>query len=360
MEINAKIFAVADDESLLRQAAEALIGRKPGQYFFCDEMSPCTVLPLSKTWYGYSGRVEPTGGPEEWLDRLRECARILGKSGAAVMEFRSPDHPDDYQEYAWTTPSGGAGSGARPGLIGYRHVPAGADIRMALDELFYGRNAQERARDSRRLEKKEALRREKGDFEITADGVLKKYRGHDTDVVIPDGVRVIGESAFVDMKGVERMIMECEDYDAPEMETVAIPNSVEEIQYYAFAYCSNLKEVIIPDCVRVIGGRAFEGCESLKKVRLPAGLSEIDENMFFLCWDLKTIVIPEGVKQIREGAFRDCPLSRFALPEGLESIGKKAFDSCTAREVRIPDSVKEIGEGAFPKGTALVRKGKGK
>ena len=33
------------------------------------------------------------------------------------------------------------------------------------------------------------------DFEIE-DGVLEKYTGQDAEVVVPDGVTVIGESAF--------------------------------------------------------------------------------------------------------------------------------------------------------------------
>jgi hypothetical protein len=243
-------------------------------------------------------------------------------------------------------------------MIGYERALGNRDIGLAIDELFLGRYPADRLRECRRLEKKEKERREKGDFEITSDGVLVRYRGDDTDVVIPDGVRVIGESAFVDMKGVERMIMECEDYDAPAMETVVIPDSVEEIRFYAFAYCANLKEVYLPDSVRVLGGRAFEGCEALRKVRLPEGLSEIDESTFFLCWALKSITIPESVKRIGEGAFMDCPLGAVRLPEKLESIGKEAFRGCRLKKAVIPESVREIGNNAFPKETEIIRGGK--
>ena len=60
---------------------------------------------------------------------------------------------------------------------------------------------------------------------------------------------------------------ECEDYDAPEMETLTIPDSVTKIGYYAFAYCLNLRKVNLPDSVSSLGERAFEGCESLKEIR---------------------------------------------------------------------------------------------
>ena len=355
MEINAKVYAVAEDERLLREIHQVLAGKTFQSYCFVDRMEPCAALPLTKTWYGFSERAEPTDGPKGWLGCLRVCAGLLGRRGAVVVVYRSPDRPDDYLEYAYTTSRGDAGCGSRNGLAGYDRALGNKDISSAVYELFSGRNAQARARDSRRLEKKEALRREKGDFEITADGVLKKYRGNDTDVVIPDGVRVIGDDAFADMKGIERMIMECEHYDAPAMKTLVIPDSVEEIGNYAFAYCANLTEVDIPDSVRKIAWRAFEGCESLRKVRLPAGLEEIDEYTFFLCWALKSIAIPAGVKHIREGAFWDCPLTGISLPEGLVSIGKDAFKGCNLKKVKIPGSVKEIGEDAFPEGTELIR-----
>ncbi len=353
MEINAKVYALADDPGLLNKVHQALRVKTFSRYFLYDTLEPCAVLPLTKTWYGFVERAEPTDDPEDWLDCLRECARILGKRGAVIVEYRSPDAPDDYEEYAWTTAGGSAGCGKQPGLIGYTRALGNRDILTAYNELLSERSEQERIRDCRRREKKEAIRREKGDFEITPDGVLKRYRGHDTDVVIPDGVREIGSSAFVDLNGVERMLMECEDYDAPEMETLTIPDSVEKIGNYAFAYCTNLESVTIPDSVREIGDRAFEGCELLRKVRLPEGLEEIEEYTFFLCFELKTISIPDSVRRIGKGAFDGCSLSRISLPEGLVSIGDEAFNGCELKKVRIPASVTEIGKNAFPKETQI-------
>ena len=333
MEINAKVYAVAKDKELLGQIHRILKSKTFQAYLLIENLEPCAVLPLSQAWYGFAERAEPTDGPEGWLPCLRECAGLLRKDGAVVVEFRSPDHPDSYLEYAYTTAGGKAGSGSRPGMIGYSRAAGGQDLCLAMDEMFSGRTASDRMLASRRKEKKEALRQARGDFEITPDGILKKYRGHDTDVVIPDGVREIGESAFVDMKDVERMLMECEDYDAPEMETLTIPDSVAVIRSYAFAYCLNLAEVNIPDSVVSIGERAFEGCESLKEIRLPAGLAEIEEFTFFLCENLRTVKIPEGVAR----------------------IGKNAFDATGLRKVRIPKTVTEIGEEAFPEDTEEIK-----
>ena len=359
MEINAKVYAVADDMKLLEQVHKVLTGKTFQRYFLPETMEPCAVLPLTKTWYGFAERAEPTDGPEGWLGKLRECAQLLKKSGAVVVEFRSPDAPDDYLEYAYTTSSGNAGSGIRAALFAYDRAIGNRDVSLAIDELFSERTARDRERICRRRERHEAIRREKGDFEITADGVLKRYRGHDTEVVIPNSVREIGSSAFVNLKGVEKMLLEDEEYDAPEMETLGIPDGVEKIGDYAFAYCMNLNTVEIADSVRIIGDRAFEGCENLKKIRLPAGLQEIEEFTFFLCWELKSIVLPDSIRKIGKNAFDGCELSRIMLPEGLVSIGDNAFNGCSLRKVRIPESVTEIGKDAFPKDTQVSMAGKG-
>ena len=357
MEINARVYAVALSRELLEQVHEVLTEMTPQRWYSPEILDPCAVLPLSRRWYGFTERAAPTYGPEKWTGCLEDCAQILGKNGAVVVEYRSPDHPDDYLEYAYTTPGGGAGIGRRPGLIGYARALGNRDVSLAIDELVSERTAWDREKLCRRMERKEAVRREKGDFEIGPDGILKKYRGHDTEVVIPEGVKEIGQSAFVDLDGVERMLVECEDYDAPEMEKLTIPDGVEKISDYAFAYCQNLISADIPDSVRVIGDRAFEGCESLKKVRLPEGLKEIEEYTFFLCFDLKSIAIPDSVTRIGRGAFDGCSLSRISLPDGLISIGDEAFSGCSFRKVRIPESVIEIGKNAFPKETQVYRGG---
>ena len=349
MEISAKVYVAARTEELLKKAGSILKGAPLREQYGIDRMEPCAVLPLTGTMYGWTMSVEPANGPEKWVDILDECSEVLKTDGAVVVEFRSPDAPDDYLQYGWTRPRGGAGYGRRADISAYKRVNGNEDISLTIDELFAERTAYDRNIASRRKEKKEAVRREKGDFEITPEGLLRKYRGNDTEVVIPDGVKEIAEAAFVDMKGVERMIMECEDYDAPAMESLVIPESVEVIGGYAFAYCLNLKEVILPDTVKFLGYRAFEGCESLKSIRLSSGLTEIQESTFFLCENLRSVILPEGITSLGDSAFRECSeLKKITLPENLKKIGSKAFRGTPLKKVHVPESVTETGENAFP------------
>jgi len=60
---------------------------------------------------------------------------------------------------------------------------------------------------------------------VIENGVLKKYKGNDAEVVIPEGVTSIGYGAF---------------YSCENLTTITIPDSVTSIGESAFSYCKNL------------------------------------------------------------------------------------------------------------------------
>jgi hypothetical protein len=80
-----------------------------------------------------------------------------------------------------------------------------------------------------------------GDF-VIKNGVLTEYTGFDDDVVIPDGVKSIGNSTFYEN----------------DMTSVTIPDSVKSIGKYAFKECESLSKVTIPKSVTSIGSGAFD------------------------------------------------------------------------------------------------------
>ena len=96
----------------------------------------------------------------------------------------------------------------------------------------------------------ESLVNEDEPFLVDNNGRLVAYVGTDTDVVIPDNVKIIGESAFM----------------SKPIKSIVIPDTVTEIEKMAFYGCDELTEVTIPASVNSIGSMAFQNCYRLKYV----------------------------------------------------------------------------------------------
>ena len=178
------------------------------------------------------------------------------------------------------------------------------------------------------------------DFEIV-DGVLKKYKGDGGDVVIPDSVMSIGESAF---------------YNCTSLKSISIPDSVTSIGNYAFYRCFRLTSVIIPNRVTSVGDYAFSECGSLPSVSIPDSVTSIGECAFSSCDSLTSVSIPDSVTSIEYATFSKCgSLTSVSIPHSVTSIGRFAFNNCTSlTSVSIPDSVTKIGDSAFFFCTSLI------
>jgi len=110
----------------------------------------------------------------------------------------------------------------------------------------------------------------------------------------------------------------------------------------------NLIGVTIPEGVKVIGKSAFKNCKQLKKVVLPEGLEEIGNSAFENCYELESIILPSSIKKVGASAFEGCrKLWKIGLPEGLKEVGEIAFAYSALENVVLPSSVEKIGYGAF-------------
>ena len=137
--------------------------------------------------------------------------------------------------------------------------------------------------------KAEEEAKEKG-FDIVK-GVLLKYTGKDSEVVIPEGVVRIGEAAFRDS--------------------------------------TSITSVIMPNSVTAIDSWAFKGCKALISVKISESVITIGENSFSLCENLKTVTIPNSVTSIGIGAFAFCKsLTIATIPYSVGKIGKDVFLRC--------------------------------
>ncbi len=197
-------------------------------------------------------------------------------------------------------------------------------------------------------------RDEMTDYEI-ADGIVRIgefafARSGLESITIPDGVEEIGYAAF---------------YHCDSLTDVVIPESVQEIAVAAFAktpWLSDWEEnggedflivgdgilldyrgddsvVEIPDEVKRIGAEAFRDCQSIVQVQIPDSVEVIGEAAFLGCSNLTQIEGGGQVKEIRDRAFAGCPLTTVMVPASVEEIGLRAFDST--------DSGKEDSEGVI-------------
>ena len=91
------------------------------------------------------------------------------------------------------------------------------------------------------------------DFSITEDGTLKAYWGDDENVVVPEGVKLIG-TAFAGNETIK---------------SITLPSTLVEIEHRAFDGCKSITELVIPDSVRTINEGAFAGLCNLKKLTVP-------------------------------------------------------------------------------------------
>lgn len=150
--------------------------------------------------------------------------------------------------------------------------------------------------------------------------------------VIPNGVEVIGASAFYNSH----------------LPSIDIPNTVKIIENSAFYLCGNLQSIVIPNSVEEISWNAFYLCYSLSSAEFGDGITTIG-NQAFMYTSLKDVVLGKSVRTIASEAFYGCNLlETIDLPIGLEEIGYRAFSYCTAlRSFTIPKSVKKIGYYAF-------------
>lgn len=140
-----------------------------------------------------------------------------------------------------------------------------------------------------------------------------------------------------------------------ERETVVIPETINERSVVSISGTSkrsiftNVKKAVLPDTLREIDDYAFAGCADLEEINIPSSVEEIGEYAFRNCISLAGIEIPSSVEEIDSFAFEGCEnLTGITIAEGVREIDKGAFSGCAAlKRIELPDSLTEVEVGAF-------------
>lgn len=192
-------------------------------------------------------------------------------------------------------------------------------------------------------------------------------------VVLPDSLQVIKEGTFYGNSSLEEVqfsdagnlkeIQYRAFYEA-NFEVLDLPEGVEVLGQYAFAYNKALKVINIPASVKAIesntttspnyySGYTFYQCSNVEEINFAPGskLETIGSAVFSGLSKVKTLVIPKSVKTIGISAFRWMDsLTSLTFEEGsqLESLDNYVFaENPKITSVVLPASLKSIGAYVF-------------
>ena len=200
-------------------------------------------------------------------------------------------------------------------------------------------------------------------------------------------------------------------YSCNNLTSVVIPNTVTDIQTYAFFRCTGLNSVyytgdiehwcgisfddeyitnplyyahnlyidnelvtdlVIPETISVIKNKSFNGASCLTSVIIPNSVTSIGESAFGGCTNLISMTIPTSVTEIYNSSFYNtgwynnqpdgilykdgiclgykgqAPTGSLIIDEGTRVLAGWAFSNCNElTSVTIPNSMTSIVEGAF-------------
>ena len=117
------------------------------------------------------------------------------------------------------------------------------------------------------------------DFEITKAGKLKRYKGNENTVIVPENVvEVTYPGTFRSPTGGPSSII--------------LPEGLKKISFDAFDDCLNLTEIDIPDSVSHIEPGAIDFRCKIKKINIPANIKQI-KGAISECESIWDIIVPD-------------------------------------------------------------------
>lgn len=178
-----------------------------------------------------------------------------------------------------------------------------------------------------------------------------------TSVTLPETVINIGGNTFANLGN---------------MTYIDLPRSIQTIERYAFAG-AGLRELVLPDNVRVVEESAFQNNNITSNLQLSGLIKKIEYDAFLNVGTVDEVVIPSTIDDIDEGAFAISRISRFSIDgtsskysvhddkylieteDSKNTIIAAAISALSADETIDDITINRIGAYTFAKATKLQK-----
>lgn len=125
-----------------------------------------------------------------------------------------------------------------------------------------------------------------------------------------------------------------------------MPDTVKNIDKYAFWGCQNLETIALNGIISEIPGYAFSNCRSLKEIELPYSIHSIGAKAFEDCIGLQKVDLPLSLQKIHETAFDGCVNLTLTGAEG--SAAGEYADAFNSREKAVQAEYEDIQQTIHP------------
>ena len=181
---------------------------------------------------------------------------------------------------------------------------------------------------------------ESENFLITM-GCLRYYKGEDTTIKVPEGVKIINRFAFARNESIKNVVL---------------PMGLSVIDQSAFKGCTGLEYVSLPHTLKRLGSTAFQNCTSLREITIPDSVERVYDGAFAGCSALRNIRISENLYYLPAHIFFGCKsIESVRIPDFMSIIGFQAFGECDSLRTAYVPKQTEIDDGAFPEHTEIIR-----